>query len=234
MACLWKQHQLYWRNPTYTAVRFLFTVFIALGMGTMFWDLGTKVVKSQDLFNDMGSMYAHILFLGLQHTSAAIPVVAVFIEIPYIFVQAVFYGVIVYAMIGFKCTITKFFRYLFVMFFTLLYFTFKAMMSIAVAPNQNIAHIVSLFFYAIWNLFSGLIVPRPVSSFFEIEIEMDYRTIVYRFENYMFLLQHNTQGVSYYATELSLLTNILMPLMQNRVLLYTLPFDGSYTAQQIW
>ncbi|XP_016549000.2 pleiotropic drug resistance protein 1-like [Capsicum annuum] len=207
MACLWKQHQLYWRNPTYTAVRFLFTVFIALGMGTMFWDLGTKVGKSQDLFNDMGSMYAHILFLGLQHTSAAIPVVAVvFIEIPYIFVQAVFYGVIVYAMIGFKCTITKFFRYLFVMFFTLLYFTFKAMMSIAVAPNQNIAHIVSLFFYAMWNLFSGFIVPRP----------------------------HNTQGVSYYVTELSLLTNILMPLMQNRVLLYTLPFDGSYTAQQIW
>ncbi|PHT32962.1 hypothetical protein CQW23_29299 [Capsicum baccatum] len=77
MACLPKQHQLYWRNPTYTAVRFLFTVFIALGMGTMFWDLGTKVGKSQDLFNDMGSMYAHILFLGLQHTSAAIPVVAV-------------------------------------------------------------------------------------------------------------------------------------------------------------
>ncbi|PHT53366.1 Pleiotropic drug resistance protein 3 [Capsicum baccatum] len=133
----------------------------------------------------MGSMYAPILFLGLQHTSAVIPVVAVertifyrkraagmcstipyafaqvFIEIPYIFVQAVFYGVIVYAMVGFEWTITKFLWYLFVMFFTLLYFTFDGMMSIAVAPNRNIAHIVSLFFYAIWNLFSGFIVPRP-------------------------------------------------------------------------
>ncbi|PKI43301.1 hypothetical protein CRG98_036281 [Punica granatum] len=42
MACLWKQHWSYWRNPSYTAVRFLFTTFIALMFGTMFWDLGSK------------------------------------------------------------------------------------------------------------------------------------------------------------------------------------------------
>ena len=43
MACLWKQHWSYWRNPPYTAVRFLFTTFIALMFGTMFWDLGSKL-----------------------------------------------------------------------------------------------------------------------------------------------------------------------------------------------
>ena len=43
LACLWKQHWSYWRNPTYTAVRYIFTVIIALAIGTMFWDLGTKV-----------------------------------------------------------------------------------------------------------------------------------------------------------------------------------------------
>ena len=42
LACLWKQRWSYWRNPPYTAVRFLFTTFIALMFGTMFWDLGTK------------------------------------------------------------------------------------------------------------------------------------------------------------------------------------------------
>ncbi|KAL0297339.1 UNVERIFIED_CONTAM: Pleiotropic drug resistance protein 1 [Sesamum radiatum] len=42
IACLWKQHWSYWRNPPYTAVRFLFTTFIALIFGTMFWDLGSK------------------------------------------------------------------------------------------------------------------------------------------------------------------------------------------------
>lgn len=43
MACLWKQNWSYWRNPAYTAVRFIFTMFIALVFGTMFWDIGTKV-----------------------------------------------------------------------------------------------------------------------------------------------------------------------------------------------
>jgi len=42
LACLWKQHWSYWRNPPYTAVRFFFTVFIGLMFGTIFWDLGMK------------------------------------------------------------------------------------------------------------------------------------------------------------------------------------------------
>ncbi|CAN4095920.1 unnamed protein product [Withania somnifera] len=185
MACLWKQHLSYWRNPAYTSVRFLFTVFLALIFGTLFWDLGTKVSRSQDLFNAMGSMYAATLFLGVQNSSSAQPVVAVertvfyreraagmysalpyafgqvVIEIPYVFVQAAFYGIIVYAMIGFEWTAAKFFWYFFIMYFTLLYFTFYGMMTVAVTPNQNVASIVAAFFYAVWNLFSGFIIPRP-------------------------------------------------------------------------
>ncbi|KAK4725675.1 hypothetical protein R3W88_030592 [Solanum pinnatisectum] len=185
MACLWKQHWSYWRNPAYTAVRYIFTIIIALAIGTMFWDLGAKVSKSQDLFNAMGSMYAPVLFLGFQNASSVMPVVAVertvyyreraagmysaipyafgqtFIEIPYVFVQAVSFGVIVYAMIGFEWTVSKFFWYLFIMFFTLLYFTFYGMMSVAITPNQHVAQIVSVSGYGMWNLFSGFIVPRP-------------------------------------------------------------------------
>ncbi|XP_009616095.1 pleiotropic drug resistance protein 1-like [Nicotiana tomentosiformis] len=185
MACLWKQHWSYWRNPAYTAVRFLFTTFIGLVFGTMFWDLGTKVSRSQDLFNAMGSMYAACLFLGVQNSSSVQPVVAVertvfyreraagmysaipyafgqiVIEIPYVFVQAAVYGLIVYAMIGFEWTAAKFFWYFFFMYFTLLYFTFYGMMTVAISPNQNVASIVAAFFYAAWNLFSGFIVPRP-------------------------------------------------------------------------
>ncbi|KAL9349476.1 hypothetical protein Peur_056731 [Populus x canadensis] len=184
MACLWKQHWSYWRNPPYTAVRFLFTTFIALMFGTMFWDLGSKVKTTQDLSNAMGSMYAAVLFLGFQNVTAVQPVVAVertvfyreraagmysalpyafaqaLIELPYVFVQAAVYGVIVYAMIGFEWTAAKFFWYLFFMYFTLLYFTFYGMMAVAVTPNHHIAAIVSTAFYAIWNLFSGFIIPR--------------------------------------------------------------------------
>ncbi|KAG9150960.1 hypothetical protein Leryth_003090 [Lithospermum erythrorhizon] len=185
VACLWKQHRSYWRNTSYTAVRFWFTVFIAVMFGTMFWDLGGKRTRRTDLFNAMGSMYAAVLFLGVQNASSVQPVVAVertvfyrekaagmysalpyafgqvAIEIPYIFVQTVAYGLIVYAMIGFEWTAEKFLWYTFFMYFTLFYFTLYGMMTVAVTPNHNIAAIVASAFYGIWNVFSGFIIPRP-------------------------------------------------------------------------
>ena len=170
----------------------------------------------QDLFNAMGSMYAAVLFLGIQNSQSVQPVVAVertvfyreraagmysalpyafaqvpsylflytssisntlgallikshlslqaFVEIPYVFAQAVVYGVIVYAMIGFEWTAAKFMWYLYFMFFTFLYFTFYGMMAVAATPNQNIASIIAAAFYGLWNLFSGFIVPRNVSA----------------------------------------------------------------------
>ncbi|KAL3746635.1 hypothetical protein ACJRO7_015577 [Eucalyptus globulus] len=184
MACLWKQHWSYERNQAYTAVRLLFTTFIALMFGTIFWNLGSKRRNQQDLFNAMGSMYSAVIFIGFQNTKSVQPVVAiertvfyreraagmysalpyafahVIIEIPYIFIQTVIYGVIVYAMIGFEWTAGKFFWYIFCMFFTLLFFTLYGMMSVAVTPNHNIATIIASAFFAIWNLFSGFIVPH--------------------------------------------------------------------------
>ncbi|XP_074570849.1 ABC transporter G family member 36-like isoform X2 [Curcuma longa] len=184
IACLWKQHLSYWRNPPYTAVRIFFTTVIALMFGTIFWDLGTRRSRQQDLFNAMGSMYAAVIFIGVQNASSVQPVVAiertvfyreraagmysalpyafgqVAIEVPYVLVQALIYGVIVYAMIGFEWTVAKFFWYLFFMYFTFLYFTFYGMMAVGLTPNNNIASIVSSAFYGIWNLFSGFIIPR--------------------------------------------------------------------------
>ena len=87
----------------------------------------------------------------------------VLIEVPYVFVQTVFYCVIVYVLIGFEWTAAKFFWYLFFTYFSLLYFTFYGMMTVAVTPNYHISSIIASAFYSIWNLFSGFIVPRPVS-----------------------------------------------------------------------
>ncbi|KAJ8755785.1 hypothetical protein K2173_024329 [Erythroxylum novogranatense] len=183
-ACLWKQRLLYWRNPPYTAVRFYFTTFIALIFGTMFWDIGSKVSKRQDLFNAMGSMYSAVLFIGVKNASTVQPVVAieraifyreraagmysslpyafgqVLIEIPYVFAQAVVYGVIVYSMIGFEWTLAKFFWYLYFMYFTFLYYTFYGMMMVAVSPNYHVSAIIASSFYALWNLFCGFIIPK--------------------------------------------------------------------------
>ncbi|KAI3912940.1 hypothetical protein MKW92_048293 [Papaver armeniacum] len=140
--------------------------------------------QRQDLFNAMGSMYLVVLFLGIQNASSVQPVVVVertvfyreraagmysalpyafgqvVIEIPYILIQSLVYGVIVYAMIGFEWTVAKFFWYLFYMFFTLCYYTFYGMMTVAVTPNETIAAIISATFYGLWNLFAGFVVPR--------------------------------------------------------------------------
>ncbi|CAJ1898763.1 unnamed protein product [Sphenostylis stenocarpa] len=185
MACLWKQHWSYWRNNQYTAQRFLYTIAVALLFGSIYWDLGSKIKKQQDLFNAMGSMYAAVLLLGIKNANSAQPLVAVertvfyrekaagmysalayafaqvVIELPYILLQSVVYSIIVYAMIGFEWTVTKFFWYLFFMYLTFLYFTYYGMMSAAMTPNPSIAVILSSGFYEVWNLFSGFVVPRP-------------------------------------------------------------------------
>ncbi|XP_038714134.1 pleiotropic drug resistance protein 1-like isoform X2 [Tripterygium wilfordii] len=185
IACLWKQHWSYWRNRQYTALRFACTAITALMYGSMFWNIGSKVVKQQDLFNAIGSMFVVISFLGVQYASSVQPVVAiertvfyreraagmysalpyafaqVVIELPYIFVQATIYGLVVYAMIQFEWTVAKVLWFFFFMYFTLLYYTFYGMMAVALTPNQHIATIMSSTFYGMWNLFSGFVIPRP-------------------------------------------------------------------------
>ncbi|KAK1434083.1 hypothetical protein QVD17_11001 [Tagetes erecta] len=185
LACLWKQRWSYWRNPPYTAVRFVFTTFIAVIFGTMFWDLGSKKERQQDLINAMGSMYAAVLFLGIQNASSVQPVVdvertvfyreraagmysalpyafaQVLVEVPYIVVQTVVYSVIVYSMIGFDWTVAKFCWYLFFQLCCFLYMTYYGMMTVAITPNASIAAIIAASFYGIFNLFSGFIIPRP-------------------------------------------------------------------------
>ncbi|GAB2224811.1 hypothetical protein Drorol1_Dr00005588 [Drosera rotundifolia] len=183
IACLWKQYWSYWRNPSYTAVRFIFTTVLAVMFGSIFWDLGRKYQSREDLSNAMGSMYAATLFLGFLYTTMVQPVVAiertvvyreraagmysawanafaqVLIEVPYTFVQSTVYSIIIYAMIGFKWSAAKFFWYLFFMFISMLYFTYSGMMTVALTPNPHLAYIIVAAFYSIWNLFSGFIIP---------------------------------------------------------------------------
>jgi hypothetical protein len=137
-----------------------------------------------DLTNSMGSMYMATLFLGIQNSSTAMPVVSIertvfyreraagmysalpyafgqtVIELPYVFAQALAYCVVVYAMIGFEWTAAKFLWYLYFSFLTLLYFTYYGMMCVGVTPNYNVASIVSSAFYGIWNLFSGFLISK--------------------------------------------------------------------------
>ncbi|KAG1335516.1 ABC transporter G family member 31 [Cocos nucifera] len=182
IACLWKQNLSYWRNPRYTAVRFFYTVIISLMFGTICWGFGSRRETQQDIFNAMGSMYAAVLFVGITNATAVQPVASierfvsfreraagmysavpfafaqVSIEFPYVLVQSLIYGTIFYSLGSFEWTVTKFLWYIFFMYFTLLYFTFFGMMTIAITPNHIVAPIIAAPFYTLWNLFSGFMI----------------------------------------------------------------------------
>ncbi|KAF8011668.1 hypothetical protein BT93_J2067 [Corymbia citriodora subsp. variegata] len=184
IACLWKQHWSYWRNTNYTAVRHLFTIFVALVFGSMYWDIGSDQNRRIDVLNAMGSMYATAIFLGVQNATPVQPVISmerivfyreraagmysalpyalaqVLIEVPYILAQVITYTLIVYPMIGFEWTAEKFFWFLFFMFFVILSYNYFAMGVVGMTPNLQIAGIISFAVFPQWNLFSGFLVPR--------------------------------------------------------------------------
>ncbi|KAI3918978.1 hypothetical protein MKW98_017426 [Papaver atlanticum] len=182
---LYQSSELYRRNKQ--LIKDLINAQLAYGnnIGHTGETLNTMQDKTQDLFNAMGSMYCAVIFLGVQNTSSVQPLVAVertvfyrekaagmysalpyafgqiVIEIPYVLIQSVIYGVLVYAMIGFEWTTEKFFWNLFFTFFSLLYFTYYGMMTVAITPNSDIAAIISSAFYGVWSLFCGFVIPRP-------------------------------------------------------------------------
>lgn len=130
-------------------------------------------------------MYSSVLFIGVNNCATVQPVAAtertvfyreraagmysalpyalaqVIIEIPYVLFQAAYYTLIVYAMVDFQWTAAKFFFFLFVNFFTFLYFTYYGLMTVSVTPNHQVASIFAAAFYTLFCLFSGFFIPRP-------------------------------------------------------------------------
>lgn len=49
------------------------------------------------------------------------------------------------------------------MFLTFLVFTYYGIMVVAATPGLSLASIISSFFFSFWNLFSGFLIPLPVS-----------------------------------------------------------------------
>ncbi|XP_061347196.1 ABC transporter G family member 31-like isoform X2 [Gastrolobium bilobum] len=182
--CLWKQNLVYWRSPPYNAMRIYFTTISAVIFGTVFWDVGSKRASTQELFVLMGALYSACLFLGVNNASSVQPIVSIertvfyrekaagmyspiayaaaqgLIEIPYIAVQTIVFGIITYFMINFERTAGKFFLYLVFMFLTFTYFTFYGMMAVGLTPSQHLAAVISSAFYSLWNLLSGFLIPQ--------------------------------------------------------------------------
>ncbi|XP_021716119.1 ABC transporter G family member 31-like [Chenopodium quinoa] len=182
--CLKKQFLVYWRSPQYNAVRFLFTTFCALVLGSIFWDAGSKRDSIINLITIMGALHSACLFLGVSNASSVQPVVSTertvfyrekaagmytplayaaaqaLVEVPYIAAQTLAYGIITYFMIGFERTLRKFVLYLLFTFLTFTYFTFYGMMCVGLTPTQSMSAVISSSFYSLWNLYSGFLIPK--------------------------------------------------------------------------
>lgn len=85
------------------------------------------------------------------------------VEIPYIFAAAFVFIIITYPMMGFYWSAYKIFWYLYAFFMTMLYFNYLGMLLVALTPNELVAAILTSVFYTLFNLFSGYIMPQPVS-----------------------------------------------------------------------
>lgn len=79
------------------------------------------------------------------------------------FTQAVIYVAITYPMIGYQWSAYKIFWSFYGMFCILLSFNYLGMLIVSLTPNVQVAAIVASASYAMLNLFSGFVLPRPVS-----------------------------------------------------------------------
>uniref|UniRef100_A0A0D9XAF4 ABC transporter domain-containing protein n=1 Tax=Leersia perrieri TaxID=77586 RepID=A0A0D9XAF4_9ORYZ len=186
MACLWKQNCAYWKNSEHNVVRFINTFAVSIMFGIVFWKIGSTIKDEQDVFNILGIVYGSALFLGFMNCSILQPVVGmervvlyrekaagmystmayaiaqVSVELPYMFVQVFIFSAIVYPMIGFQMTATKFFWFALYMLLSFLYYTLYGMMTVALTPNTEIAAGMSFLIFIFWNVFSGFVIGRQL------------------------------------------------------------------------
>nr|POE58781.1 abc transporter g family member 36 [Quercus suber] len=143
----------------------------------------------QGIFSGLGALYTTLLFLGFNSASVVQPVIVaertihykeraagmysalpyamaqVAMEIPYTFAMVFMNSAIVYPMIGYEWTSTKFFHYLLYQFFTVLSLIYYGMMVIGISPNLQVSFVISGALYTTWNLFTGFVIPQKAVFF---------------------------------------------------------------------
>ncbi|KAJ8771739.1 hypothetical protein K2173_026916 [Erythroxylum novogranatense] len=184
-ACIWKQNLSYWRSPAYNFTRLMLTIISSILLAVLMWQKGQKIYSEQDLINIISSVYVLLQNLAVYNSSVAIPVVAtertvlyrerfagmysswaysiakVTIELPYVFLEALFFVVMTYPAIGFYGSATKVLWFFYATFCMLLYYTYLGMFMVSISPNAKLATILAAASFTILNLFSGFLIPGP-------------------------------------------------------------------------
>jgi ABC-type multidrug transport system permease subunit len=85
------------------------------------------------------------------------------IEIPYVFIQVLLYTFIVYPTIGYYWTAYKVLWFFYATFCSVLSYVYVGLLLASLSPNVQVATILGSFFNTMQTLFSGFILPAPVS-----------------------------------------------------------------------
>ncbi|KAF7127488.1 hypothetical protein RHSIM_Rhsim11G0074700 [Rhododendron simsii] len=141
--------------------------------------------NQQSLFNVLGAIYSAAIFLGINNSSLVLPYVSteqpvlyrerfagmygswayalaqVTVEVPYNLALAIVFSTITYPMIGYYWSAYKILWYFYTIFCTLMCFSYLGMLIVVITPSLPVATIVQTFFYMIFNLFAGFLIPQP-------------------------------------------------------------------------
>lgn len=86
------------------------------------------------------------------------------VEIPHVFLQAILFTIITYPAIDFYWSAYKVFWYFYTTFSMFLFYTYFGMLLVSLTPTYLVASILANFSYTMLNLFSGYLIPGPVSQ----------------------------------------------------------------------
>ncbi|KAK9794008.1 hypothetical protein WJX73_008792 [Symbiochloris irregularis] len=173
----------YWRNVPYNGTRFIFGTVIALLMGCILWNIGTKRSTVQEFSNILGALYLAVLFLGIINAMSVQPIVEMertvlyrehaagmyakmpfsialcTVEVPYNFVQTCLFASIAYFMVRFIIEAGKFWWFALFIFLVLNLMTFYGIATVFLTPDLPSATVLSAMSYGFWNLFAGFLAP---------------------------------------------------------------------------
>jgi len=178
----WRQ---YWRSPEYNLTRLAVTIGIAFVFGSLFWRKGQQADQASGVLNIAGVLFSSVLFLGITDCLTIQQVTAVqravmyreraagmygvlpfslaqqAVELPYLIVQTILYSSIVYWMVYFAVDAAKFFLFCLFFLLTLIYFVNFGVAAVCLTPNVALSNVLCSFFFGLWNLTCGFLIPRP-------------------------------------------------------------------------
>jgi len=185
-----KYLKMYWRSPSYNITRMIVIGLMALMYGSIYWQQGALItareIPENRVQNLMGVIFSSITFVAVFQLTAIQPIIAyertvymreqaakmysvwpksaaqTLVELPFLLIQAVIFVPILYFMVGFVGSASKFFFYFLVNFVSLSLFTFFGEWLVYVTPNQQLAQVFGAGLNQVWNIMCGFLVAFPL------------------------------------------------------------------------